>query len=263
MDTLDDLVERIIARGSIVNAARRHEIARELRSHLHDVADEARLSGHDESAVRTIVVRRFGDADDIAAQFAQTYRTERTTRHAWVFLGLMVTSVATVALVVAGVQLLIAVQFGDAIRIAFRGMPWETLGFVALAWGYVGLYGTEYLLRRARMRTVLLVHVCTFAAAAACVASLAHGHMSTPAVAFVGATMVRLAQRRNVPLAAFAGTAGPLLIAWVVLGPLVSGLGRLTSWETCGALWIGMSLSCRALTALVRVCDRRLLTAAP
>jgi hypothetical protein len=260
MDTFDDLVARILARGSIVNAARRHEIARELRSHLHDVADEARLSGHDESAVRTIVVRRFGDADDIAAQFAQTYRAERTTRHAWVFLGLMVASVATVGLVVAAVQLLIAVQF--AIRIAFHGMPWETLGFVALTWGYVGLYGTEYLLRRVRMQTVLLLHVCTFTAAAACVASLAPGHMTTPAVAFVGATMVRLAQRRHVPLAAFAGTAGPLLVAWVLLGPLVSGLGRLTSWETCGALWVGMSLSCRALTALVRVCDRRLLTAA-
>ena len=105
------------------------------------------------------------------------------------------------------------------------------LGFVALTWGYVGLYGTEYLLRRARMQTVVLLHVCTFTAAAACVASLAPGACSTSSTPWKTQSSKRI-------------------------------LGRLTSWETCGALWVGMSLSCRALTALVRLCDRRLLTAA-
>jgi hypothetical protein len=259
MDAYDDLVERIVAKGLIPTAARRREITSELRSHLDDLADHARASGHDDATIRTIVRRQFGEPDDIARRFATTYRADRIRFTVVLFVGLAVASVASVGAVIAIIQLLVAAEFGGTIRAAFRGMQWEAVGFVALTWGYVGLYVLEHLFRRWSVRTAILVHGTGFAAAAVCLQSLAHGHASTPAVAFVAATMVRIAQRMHIPLAVLAGTAAPLLAAWVLRGPLVSGLGRLTSWEVCGVIWIGMSLSCRAMTALVAACDRHVL----
>jgi hypothetical protein len=45
----------------------------------------------------------------------------------------------------------------------------------------------------------------------------------------------------------FGGTALPLLIAWALFGPLISG------WQFPWLVWLGLTISCKALREIVRL----------
>jgi len=80
-------------------------------------------------------------------------------------------------------------------------------------------------------------------------------HAVIATVAFLSTACAGLLVYAPVPLLWLAGTAGPLLMASVVLGPLVPGAGRFP-W----LIWVGLSLSCVALRLVVRVFERYVFT---
>jgi hypothetical protein len=225
------VLRKVISKSGIISGARRRKLAAELYSHMEDLAHEARASGQDESAIQEIVYQRVGKPGEIARAFAETYRTERITACALIFAALMGTSLAAVGAVISTLQLFIAIWSGTALSSAFRGVRWELVGFLALTWGYVGIYVGERLFRKYRLFSAVAVNVFLFAMAALCLHYMVPGHGAAPAVAFVCAGMVRILQRPNIRFIWCAGTAIPLLFAWLLVGPLIRIDGHLAVCE--------------------------------
>jgi len=75
-------------------------------------------------------------------------------------------------------------------------------------------------------------------------------HAVLPLVAFTCAAFGRLLQRVEIPFVWFGGTALPLLIAWGLFGPLISG------WQFPWLVWLGLTVSCKALREIVRLFER-------
>ncbi len=72
-------------------------------------------------------------------------------------------------------------------------------------------------------------------------------HAVLPLVAFACAASGRLLQRVEIPFVWFAGTALPLLIAWVLFGQLLPG------WQFPWLVWLGLTISCKVLQEIVRL----------
>ena len=71
-----------------------------------------------------------------------------------------------------------------------------------------------------------------------------------PLAAFACAATGRLLQRIEIRLVWFAGTALPLLIAWALFGPPISG------WQFPWLVLLGLTISCKVLREIVRVFER-------
>jgi hypothetical protein len=259
MGASENLVRQVISKSGITSATRRRELARELASHIEEVVDELRASGHDEASVQEIVSQRFGHPEEIARAFAETYRTERIAAYTGILAALVAASLVAVGAMISTIQFFVAISSGTALSAAFRGMRWEFVGFVCLTWGYVGIYLGERLFRHRLVRTVT-VNVLLFLPAALGFHYLAPGHVTAPIVAFVCAGMVRILQQPKIRFVWCAGTAGPLLFAWLLVGPLVRSNGPLASWEMGLIVWLGMTLSCFAMTSLTKFFDRKMVT---
>ena len=74
MPGLDDLIAKIIAESKMPGRARQEDLRRELRAHVEDLFEDARAAGHDDIEAEQIVLRRFGDPEEIAGQLAYVYR---------------------------------------------------------------------------------------------------------------------------------------------------------------------------------------------
>lgn len=75
-------------------------------------------------------------------------------------------------------------------------------------------------------------------------------HAALPLAAFTCAASGLLLLRVQIPFVGFAGTALPLLIAWALFGPLISG------WQFPWLVWLGLTISCKALREIVRLFER-------
>jgi hypothetical protein len=260
MEASEHLVRQIISKSGIVSGPRRRELAAELNSHMEDLVDEVRAAGQYEGEVQEIVCQRFGNPEEIERAFADTYRTERIAAYAGILAALVVVSLAAVAVVISTLQLFIATWSGTTLSVAFSGMRWEAVGFLALTWGYVGIYIGERLFRQYRLVSAVTVNVFLFATAALGLHYLVRGHGVAAAVAYVCAGMVRILQRSNVRFIWCAGTAVPLSFAWLLAGPLVRSNSHLASWEVGLMVWLGMTLSCGAMTSITEFFDREIFT---
>ena len=60
----------------------------------------------------------------------------------------------------------------------------------------------------------------------------------------------RLLQRIEICLVWLAGTALPLLIAWALFGRVISG------WQFPWLVWLGVTISCKAMQEIVRLFER-------
>lgn len=255
MDAATNLVRQIIANAGITSPARRREVTIELRSHIEDLMDEARAGGHDDADIETIVYQRFGQPEEIARAFANTYRVERIVTNACTLAALVVASLLAVGGVISAVQLCVAIWSGGPLAVFFHGMRSEIVGFLALTWGYVGTYLWERVCRR--LVVSVAVNMALFIPVVLGLHYLSPGHVTAPAVAFAGAGMVRVFQHADGRLIWCAGTAAPLLGAWLVLGPFVGGDWALASWKVGLLVWLGMTLSCVAMTSLAKLFDQR------
>jgi hypothetical protein len=246
---LDHIVSRVVLLAKLTGNRNQCEVAKELRAHLDDLAEEMRIEGYDEEAVARIVRIRFGDPEEVAAAFASVYAPERWTRRILQSTILFAASALAVVVVISTVQSIAALCTAESVLSTFRDIHREVFGFVAIAAGYCSLYAGERLFPSSRLRA-LLPSVTLALGFAAVLAWLIPQHMALPLVAFACAASGRLLQRLDKPFVWFAGTALPLLIAWALFGPLLPG------WQFPCLVWLGLTISCKALQANVWLFER-------
>lgn len=249
MTHLDHIVSRVIVLAKLPGKKRGSEVARELRAHLDDVAEELRSQGYDDETAARIVRIRFGEPQEIAAAFASVYAPERWARRVLQAVSLFAASAIAVVVVVSTVQFVAAMCTAQSIVSTLRGIPQEIFGLAAITAGYCSLYAGERLFPASLARAALpsaTLGLCL----AAVFAWLTPQHAVLPLVAFACAASARLLQRWEIPLLWFAGTALPLLIAWVWFGRLVP------CWEFPWLIWLGLTVSCKALREIVRLFER-------
>ena len=246
---LDHIVTRVILLGKLPGNKRRREVEKELRAHLDDLAEEMRLQGYDDEATARFVRMRFGDPKEVAAAFASVYAPERWARRILQSAILIAASIIAVVVVIGTVQSIAAVCTAESILSTFRDIHREVFGLAAIAAGYCSLYAGERLFPTSRVRA-LLPSVTLALGLAAAFAWLIPQHAALPLVAFTCAASARLLQRLEKPFIWFAGTALPLLIAWALLGQLLPG------WQFPWLVWLGLTVSCKALREIVRLFER-------
>jgi hypothetical protein len=246
---LDHLVSRVILAAKLPGNKRRREVAKELRAHLDDLAEELRSQGYNDEAIGRIVRMRFGEPQDIASAFASVYAPERWARRILKSTILFVASILAVVVVISTVQSIAAMCTAESILSTFRDIHREVFGFTAIAAGYCSLYAGERFFSTSRVRA-LLPSLTLGLGLAAVFVWLIPQHAVLPLVAFTCAVSGRLLQRVEIPFVWFAGTALPLLIAWVLFGRLLPG------WQFPWLVWLGLTISCKALREVVQLFER-------
>jgi hypothetical protein len=246
---LDRIVSRVILLAKLPGNKRRCEVAKELRAHLDDLAEEARCQGYDDEAIARIVRMRFGEPEEVAAAFASVYKLERLAKRILQSTILVTASTMAVVVVIGTVQSVAAICTATSIVWTMRGIHREVFGFAAITAGYCSLYAGERLFPTSLARAVL-PSVTLGLWLAAVFGWLIPQHAALPLAAFACAASGRLLQRVEIPFVWFAGTAVPLLIAWALFGPLISG------WQFPWLVWLGLTISCKALWEITRLFER-------
>jgi len=249
MRHLDHIVSRVVRLAKLPGNRHRCEVAKELRAHLDDLAEEMRCQGYDEEATARFVRMRFGDPEEVAAAFAAVYAPERWARRILQSALLFAASIITVVVVISAVQSIAAMCTAQSVLSTFQNIHREVFGFAAIAAGYCSLYAGERLFSASRARALLPSATLGLGLAAVFV-WLIPQHAVLPLVAFACAASGRLLQRVQTPFVWFAGTALPLLIAWALLGPLLPG------WQFPWLVWLGLTISCKALWEITRLFER-------
>jgi hypothetical protein len=172
MCAADQLVDQIVNFSQIPSGRRRHEIQRELRSHMEDFILTAREAGRDDDEIEKMVIASFGDPAQIAEAFAWVYRRERATVRVCVFLlsSLAVTSLMLAAVV--AVQAGIAIGFGTPVWkvLASPHTAMEALDVLFTVITYTGLVALEDLFERNRsLKALALLAVVFVVLAEVCV----------------------------------------------------------------------------------------------
>jgi hypothetical protein len=249
MTHLDHIVSRVIFDAKLPGKKRGGEVAKELRAHLDDLAEEVRSQGYDDEAAVRIVRMRFGEPQEIAAAFASVYAPERWARQILLSTTLFAASVIAVAFVLSAVQSIAAMCTAGSLLATLHNLYQEIVGFAMITAGYCSLYAGERLFPTSLARAVL-PSVTLGLCFAAFFGWLIPPHAALPVAAFTCAASARLLQRVRIPFFWFAGTALPLLIAWALFGRL------LPSWEFPWLVWLGLTISCKALQEIVRLFER-------
>jgi uncharacterized protein (UPF0335 family) len=246
---LDHIVSRVILLAKLPGNKRRCQVEKELRSHLDDLAEEARSQGYDDEAGARIVRMRFGEPEEVAAAFASVYAPERLAKRILQSAILVTVSTMAVVVVIGSVQSIAAICTASSIVSTLRDIHRELFGFGAIVAGYCSMYAGERLFPTSLARA-LLPSITVGLWLAALFGWLIPQHAALPLAAFTCAASGRLLQRVQIPFVWFAGTALPLLIAWTWLGPLISG--RQFPW----LVWLALTISCKALREIVRLFER-------
>jgi len=246
---LDHMVSRVILLAKFPGNKRRCEVEKELRAHLDDLTEEARSRGHDDEAAARIARMRFGEPEEVAAAFACVYAAERFARRILQSAILVTVSTLAVVVVVGTVQSVAAICTATSILSTLRDIHRELVGFGAIVAGYCSLYAGERLFPTS-VTKALLPSVTLGLGLAGVFGWLIPQHAALPLAAFACAASGRLLQRIEIRSVWLAGTALPLLIAWALFGPLISG------WQFPWLVWLGLTISCQALREIVQVFER-------
>ena len=249
MSYLDRIVSEVISLAKVPGDNRRAEVAQEIRTHLEDLAEEARSCGYDDQAIARIVRMRFGEPGEVGAAFACVYARERLAKRILQSALLVIVSAVVVILVIGTVQAIAAIWTATSVASAIRDLRWEFAGFGAITAGYCSSYAGERLFPTCLSRAVLPSTAMGLSLAAIFV-WLIPQHAALPLVAFSCAASGRVLQRVEIPLVWLAGTALPLLIAWALFGPLIPG------WQFPWLIWLGLTFTCKALRETIRLLER-------
>lgn len=249
MRHLDHIVSRVILLAKLPGHKRGCEVAKELRAHLDDLAEEVRSQGYDGEAAARIVRMRFGEPEEIAAAFASVYAPERWARRILQSAILFAASTIAVVVVLSTVQSIAAMCTAGSILSTLRDIQYEVFGIAAIAAGYCSLYAGERLFPTSRLRA-LLPSVILGLSLGAVFAWLIPQHAALPLAAFACAACGRLLQRLEIRFVWFAGTALPLLIAWGLFGRLIPG------WQFPWLVWLSLTISCKALWEITQLFER-------
>jgi hypothetical protein len=249
MTYLDGIVSRIILLARLPGNKHRCEVAKELRAHLDDLVEELRAQGYNENGIARMVRMRFGEPQKVAAAFACVYAPERWAKRILKSAILVIASTMAVVAVIATLQSIEAIFTANSVVSTLRDMRWEVFGFGAIVAGYCSLYAGERLFPTS-LTKALLPGVTVGLWLAALFAWLIPQHGALPLTAFACAAFGRLLQRVQIRFVWFAGTAAPLLIAWALFGRLIP------AWQFPWLVWLGLTISCKALWEITRLFER-------
>lgn len=252
MTSMERIISQVIALAKLPGDKSRRDVAKELRAHLDDLTEEVRSQGYDGEAAARIVRMRFGEPEEVAAGFASVYGAERFARRILQSAILVLASMVAVVVVVGTLQSIAAYCTATPIASILRNIHGEAFGFAAITAGYCSVYAGERLFPTSLARA-LLPSLALGLWLAAVFFWLIPQHAALPLAAFTCAASARLLQRVEIPFVWFAGTALPLLAAWVLFGPLVSG------WRFPWLVWLGLTISCKALREIVRLFEKVLM----
>jgi hypothetical protein len=250
MKTADLLIDEIVASSRIISAKRRREIARELRSHIEELAHLAREDGHGEPEIETMVVQNFGDPRQFGRNFAWVYRRERA-------MGLLIVFMASTAVVSfliaagivaaqAGLAASLGISFGE--HFGGRHLRIASIDVVATVAAFLGILSLEKVLPLAKATALFL----TILGVLAGLASLSGLSARFLLFGFLTALFLRGAQlaltRPTVRLATVLGCFGLLAVFFWARSPVPYPLAiSLASWlATGGAYYFMTGLAVRA-----------------
>jgi hypothetical protein len=167
---LDHIVSRAILLAKLPGNKHRCEVAKELRAHLDDLADEVRSQGYDNEAAARIIRMRFGEPQEIAAAFSSVYAPERWARRILQSTILFAASTIAVVVVIGTVQSITAMWTADSIWLRrdcgglLQSVRWRAALFVLAR---VGAFAKRYSRFRAR-RSFRLADSSTYGIAVSC-----------------------------------------------------------------------------------------------
>lgn len=260
MSMTDDVVARVMSQAGIPSRSRRSAVERELRNHIEDVAAELRASGCSDHDLAARIRERFGDPGEVATAFSETYRSSRFASHALFRSMQLVGSFGAVGVLIAGVQLVAAFVAGvEPVSILAR-MRMEVFGFLALTTGYVGSTIADRTTGGRSVSMRIAVSVGFVAAAMISLTVVAPGHVLAPAVACFCAAAVRFLERARIRFAPLLGTAGPMLSAWALVGPVVVRNGHLSPTVAPIIVTLDVAVACQLMSWLSSRVDRHLAT---
>src|SRR5579872_6105895 len=146
----DQLIDQIVNSSRIPSGKRRHEIQRELRSHIEDFVTAARETGHDQDEIEKLVLAHFGDPSQIAQGFAWVYRHERRRLRTCIYALSTVLLASILFAAILATQAALAVGFGTPVVNVFasRHTVIEALDILMSAAAYLGLVSLEGLFER-------------------------------------------------------------------------------------------------------------------
>jgi hypothetical protein len=149
----------------IPSGKRRHEIQRELRTHIEDFITVAREAGRAEDEIARMVAASFGDPAQIAEGFAWVYRRERAMVRVGV---LLLSSLAVTSLMLSAILALqagIALGFGNPVLkvLASPHTSMEALDILFTVTTYTSLVALEELFEGNRSLKALALLALTCA----------------------------------------------------------------------------------------------------
>ncbi|HEX8942966.1 MAG TPA: hypothetical protein VF785_07515 [Gemmatimonadaceae bacterium] len=259
MAVTDDLVAQVMARAGIVSAARRREVERELRGHVEDVATELRAVGCSEDEVISRLRDRFGEPSDVAEAFADVYKGYRVAAYAAFRSAQLAASFAAVALVISSVQLVVALSDHVVVASAFSKIRVELFGFAALACGYVASSFADAHLERQSVTKRAALSIALALVLGAGLTAIVPGHVLVPAVACGCAVIVRFLERSHVRFAPLIGAAGPMVLAWAFVGPVVTGNGRVPTTVAPFIVILDVAMACQVMSWVAALVERRMM----
>ena len=141
----DQLIDEIVRAARIPSAGRRHEVSRELRSHVEDFVLSARSAGHSEEEAERLAWASFGDPRQIAMQFGWVYRKQRAVLGVSAFVLSTMVVAAAIAGMVMSLQAGLAVGLGMPLARMFSAHHTmiESADILASATAYLGLLWLE------------------------------------------------------------------------------------------------------------------------
>jgi hypothetical protein len=211
----------------------------------------ARARGYGEADIPRLACDRFGDADEIAREIARVHRFDRGMRFMAHSLMLVSASLAMVAVLILGIQLVIAIWSGTGVRNAFPHMREQLISLISLTLGYAGPEVGERLFQRRALIKAFALNCLLFSLLFLSAGFGLHVMALSSVLAFVSGAAVRLLQRSMISPAWILGTAIPMLLFSLAAAPFGKGSGH---FQAGGALvrWSGITLACYMLTLLSR-----------
>ncbi|SRR5579864_1660831 len=256
----DQLIDQIVNSSRIPSGKRRHEIQRELRSHIEDFVTAARETGHDQDEIEKLVLANFGDPRQIAQGFAWVYRHERRRLRAFAFALSTVLLASSLLAAILAMQAGLAFGFGVPIMkvVASRHTVIEALDILASVAVYLGVtslenvFGSHRFQKAASLLAVTLTVIMVSCAAAGL-------HISFLLFGLVNGVFFRAVQRFVTPAAARAGIVAVCFpLAGVVFALLRSPVSQVGLATTC-ASWLAMGAGYQLMTHLAARVDAALL----
>lgn len=261
MNSVEILVNRVIAQSRLTCGKNRREVAAELRCHLEDSMNEVRKAGCDDEEAERRAVYHFGPTELVSREFAKVYRFERLRFYVVAFGLLLFASIIAAAGFTYVVQRMLVLELGlqHTPVLSARHLASEFFLLAAIIIGYFGLFFTRRLFSRRPTFKALLVVGIVFLLGAALLEFWNKGSREILAAAYICAVFLNVAETRfghRIVKFALVG------IGLTAFGILLGALAHLPSAREImltALIWMTIAVSCCGVASMATLFDRLVL----